>query len=166
MILSKQKCCLWSTGVSRENQNLTSELHLRQDSLATRNIHGLYRCWSCSELYEAFTFLMENIYVQFDDMVYQQIVEIPKGSDCAPLLADLSLYCYERDFISDLHKSKRHDFIDMFYDTSRYLDDIFTIDNPEFEKYITDIYPAELQLNKASKSYWQLHSYHRLRQTR
>ena len=37
-------------------------------------------------------------------------------------------------------------------DTSRYLDDIFTIDNPEFEKYIPDIYPAELQLNKANTS--------------
>ena len=35
---------------------------------------------------------------------------------------------------------------------SLYLDDIFTIDNPEFEKYIPDIYPAELQLNKANTS--------------
>ena len=52
--------------------------------------------------------------------------------------------------MSDLHKSKRHDLIDMFNDTSRYLDDIFTINNPKFEKYIPDIYPAELQLNKAN----------------
>ena len=52
----------------------------------------------------------------------------------------------------NLHKSKRHDLIDMFNDTSRYLDYIFTIDNPEFEKYIPDIYPAELQLNKATTS--------------
>ena len=50
--------------------------------------------------------------------------------------------------MSDLHKSKRHNLIDMFNDTSRYFDDIFTIDNPEFEKYIPDIYPAELQLNQ------------------
>ena len=35
----------------------------------------------------------------------------------------------------DLHKSKRHDLIDMLNVTDRYLDDIFTIDNPEFEKY-------------------------------
>ena len=54
--------------------------------------------------------------------------------------------------MSDLHKSKRHDLIDMFKDTSRYLDDIFTIDNPEFQKYIPDIYSAELQLNKANTS--------------
>ena len=111
-----------------------------------------YRCWSCAELCEAFTFLMENIYVQFDGMVYQQIVGIPMGTNCDPLIADLFLYCYERDFMSDLQKSKRHDLIDMFNDTSRYLDDIFTIDNPEFEKYIPDIYPAELQLNKANTS--------------
>ena len=52
--------------------------------------------------------------------------------------------------MSDLHKSKHHDLIDMLNDTSRYLDDIF--DNPEFEKYIPDIYPAELQLYKANTS--------------
>ena len=36
---------------------------------------------------------MENIYVQFDGMVYQQIVEIPMGTNYAPLIADLFLYC-------------------------------------------------------------------------
>ena len=130
MIWSKQKCCLWSTGVSTESQNLTSVLHLRQDFLATRK-YDSYRCWSCAELCQAFTFLMENIYVQFDGMVYQQIVGIPMGTNCAPLIADLFLYCYERDFMSDIQKSKRQDLIDMFNDTSRYLGDIFTIDNPE-----------------------------------
>ena len=143
MILSKQKCCLWSTGVSTESQNLTFVLHSRQDVLATRNMTridvGLARSYV-----KLFTFLMKNMYVQFDGMVYQQIVEIPIGTNCAPLIADLFLYCYERDFMSDLHKSKRHDLIDMFNDTSRYPDDIFTIDNPEFEKYFPDIYPAEL----------------------
>ena len=87
---------------------------------------------------------MENIYVQFDGMVYQQIVGIPMGANCAPLKADFVLYCYERNFISHLRKFKRHDLIDMFNDTSQYRDDIFTIDNPELEKYIPDIYPAEL----------------------
>ena len=40
----------------------------------------------------------------------------------------------------------------MFNDTSRYLDYIFTTDNPEFEKHIPDIFPMELQLNKANTS--------------
>ena len=41
-----------------------------------------YRCWSCAELCEALTFLMENIYVHFDCMVYLQIVRIPMGTNC------------------------------------------------------------------------------------
>ena len=108
-----------------------------------------YKCWTYAELGEAFTFLMENIYVQFEGMVYQQIVGIHMGTNCAPLIVDLFLFCYERDFMSNLHKSKRY-IIDMFNDTSRYLDDIFTIDYPEFEKHIPYIYPTELQMNKAN----------------
>ena len=54
--------------------------------------------------------------------------------------------------MSNLHKSKQYDLIDMFNDTSRYLDDIFTIDNTDIEKHIPDIYPTELQLNKAITS--------------
>ena len=67
--------------------------------------------------------------MQFDGK-YINNVGVPMGTICAPLIhvADLILYCYERDFMSDLHKSKRYDLIDMFNDTSRYLDDIFTID--------------------------------------
>ena len=59
----------------------------------------------------------------------------------------LFLYCYERDFMSSLQKSKQFDLIDMVNDTSRYLD-IFTIDNPEFAEHIPGKNPRELQLNK------------------
>ena len=90
--------------------------------------------------------------MQSDDMVYQQIVGIPMGTNCVPLIADLFLYCYERDSMSNLQKSKRFHLIDKFNDTSRYLDDIFTIYNPEFAEHIPDIYPRELQLNKANTS--------------
>ena len=36
----------------------------------------------------------------FDGMVFQQIVGIPVGTNCAPLISDLFLYCYERVFMS------------------------------------------------------------------
>ena len=62
------------------------------------------------------------------------------GTNYAPLIADLFLYCYERHFMSNLQKSKRFDLIDTFNDTSRYLDDIFTVYNPEFAEHIPDIY--------------------------
>ena len=54
--------------------------------------------------------------------------------------------------MSKPQKSTRFDLIDKFNDTSRYIDDIFTIDNPEFAEHIPDIYPRELQWNKANNS--------------
>ena len=150
MILSKQTRCLLLNGVSTE-----SKTYLCSSDKAvffSNNKYDSYTCWTCTELCEAFTFLMENIYVQFDGIVYQQIVGVPMGNYCAPLIANLFLYCYERDFMSNLQKSKRFDLIDKFNDISRYLDDIFTIDNPTFAEYIPDIYPRELQLNKANTS--------------
>ena len=52
----------------------------------------------------------------------------------------------------NLHKCKQYRLIDMFNDTSRNPGEIFIIKNPEFEKLIPDIYPTELQLNKAKTS--------------
>ena len=46
--------------------------------------------------------------------------------------------------MSNLQKSKRFDLIDKFNDTSRYLDDIFTIDDLDLAEHILDIYSREL----------------------
>ena len=83
MILSKQKCCLLSTGVSTESKTyLCTSIKAR---FFSNKKYDSYKYWSCAELCEAFTFLMENIYVQFDGMIYQQLVGIPMGTNCAPL---------------------------------------------------------------------------------
>ena len=49
------------------------------------------------------------------------------GTNCAPLVADLFLFCYERDFMMSLSEDKQADVIDAFNTTSRYLDDILNI---------------------------------------
>ena len=63
------------------------------------------------------------------------------GTNCAPLVADLFLFCYERDFKKSLTKEKRYDLIDAFNSTSRYLDDLLNIDNIHFEHMVHRIYP-------------------------
>ena len=47
------------------------------------------------------------------------------GTNCAPLVADLFLFCYERDFMMSFPDDKQADVIDAFNTTSGYLDDIF-----------------------------------------
>ena len=47
-------------------------------------------------------FLVDNIFVVFGGKVFQQIVGIPMGTNCAPLLADIFLYSYEAEYIKYL----------------------------------------------------------------
>ena len=51
-----------------------------------------------------------------------------------------------------LSADKQADIIDGFNTTSRYLDDILNINNVYFDNMVSQIYPSELQLNKASTS--------------
>ena len=74
------------------------------------------------------------------------------GTNCALLVADLFLYCYERDFMDSLNHDNQADVIEAFNSTCRYLDDLLNIDNPYFEGMVNQIYPSELQLNKANIS--------------
>ena len=111
-----------------------------------------YNLWSCQKVCEALTFLLDKIDIRFGSKFYRQIVGMPLGTNCAPLVADLFLFCYERDFILSLSEDNQSDVIEGFSSTSRYLDDLLNIDNDFFDRMVSRIYPSELQLNKANVS--------------
>ena len=97
-------------------------------------------------------FLFYNNFIRFGTKLYKQVVGLPMGTNCAPLVADLFLFCYERDFMMSLSDDKQADVIDVFNTTCRYLDDILNINNVYFDNMVSQIYPSELQLNKANTS--------------
>ena len=101
---------------------------------------------------EALTFLLDNIYIRLDSKLYREIVGIAMGTNCAPLVADLFLFCYERDFMLFLSEDNQSGVIEAFSATSRYLDDLLNIDNNFFDSMVNRIYPSELQLNKTNVS--------------
>ena len=74
------------------------------------------------------------------------------GTNCDPLVADLFLYCYERDLMDCLNHDNQAAVIEAFNSTSRYLDDLLNIDNPYFDGMVKQIYPPELQLNKPNNT--------------
>ena len=111
-----------------------------------------YNLWSCQKVCVALTFLLDNIYKRFGSKLYRQIVGIHLGTNYAPLVADLFLFCYERDFMLSLSEDNQSDVIEAFNSTSRYLDELLNIDNDFFDSMVSRIYPSELQLNKADLS--------------
>ena len=50
-----------------------------------------YHAWSCQNVCDALTFLLDNIFIRFGTKLYRQVVGIPMGTNCAPLVADLFL---------------------------------------------------------------------------
>ena len=101
---------------------------------------------------EALTSLSDNICIRFGFKLYRQIVGIPMGTICAPLVADLFLFCYERDFMLSLSDDNQFDVLEAFNSTSRYLDNLLNIDNNFFHSMGNRIYHSELQLNEANVS--------------
>ena len=110
------------------------------------------RNYNLSMVCEVLTFLLVKIYIIFGSKLYRQIVGIPMGTNCAPRVADLFLFCYERDFMLSLSDDNQSDVIEAFNSTSRYLDDLLNIDNDFFDSMVNSIYLSEFQLNKANVS--------------
>ena len=52
-------------------------------------------------------FLIDKIFVSFGGALFQQVVDIPMGKNCAPLLAELYLYSYESESLQNLVKHKK-----------------------------------------------------------
>ena len=47
-----------------------------------------YNLWSYQKVCAALTFLLDNIYIGVGSKLYRQVVGIPMGTHCVPLLAD------------------------------------------------------------------------------
>ena len=90
----------------------------------SNKIHKGKTCYSEEQVISMLEFLIDNIFVSFGGTLFQQVVGIPMGTNCAPLLADLCLYSYESEFLQNLVKDKKIHEAGAFNFTYRYIDDI------------------------------------------
>ena len=128
--------------------HVTTEMHF----LLRKKKPKKYYVWSCQNVCDALTVLLDKIFVRVGTKLYRQVVEIPIGTNCAPLVANLFLLCCERNFMMSLSDDKQADIIDAFNTTSIYLDDILNINNVYFDNTVSQIYHSELQLSKTNIS--------------
>ena len=101
-----------------------------RNAFFTSEHQNRYKRWSCQNMCEILTYLLNNIFIRFRTNLYRQLVGIPMGTNFGPLIADLFLLCYERDFMASLSYDKEAEINRAFNSTSRYLDDLLNIDNP------------------------------------
>ena len=108
--------------------------------------------YSEDDIIKMLEFLSDNIFVVFAGKVFQQTVGIPMGTNRAPLLADIFLYSYEADFIQSFLSTGKKHLASRFNLTYGYIDDVLSINNPEFENYLGQMYPAELEIKDTTES--------------
>ena len=96
--------------------------------------------------------MADNIYVRFGGQLFQQMVGIPMGTNCAPLLTDLFLYSYENEFLDKLIKEGKRKLARKFNLSYRYTDDLISFNNKRFKEFIFDIYPKELTISETTES--------------
>ena len=97
-------------------------------------------------------FLVDNIYVRFGEQLFRQMVCIPLGTSCAPLLADLFLYSYENEFLDKLIREGKRKLARKFNLSYRYIDDLISFNNKRFKEFISDIYPKKLTIFETTES--------------
>ena len=72
----------------------------------------------------------------------ETIVDIPITNNCAPLVVDLFLFCYGRDFIPSLSDDTKSEVIEAFNFTCRCLDNLWNIDNNFFDSMVNLSYTS------------------------
>ena len=92
-------------------------------------------------------FLVDNIYVRYGGQLFRQMVGIPMGRNCAPLLADLFLYSYENEFLRELIKEGKRKLARKFNLSYHYVDDLISL---LIIKFISNIYPKELAISETT----------------
>jgi hypothetical protein len=90
--------------------------------------------------------LIDNIFVQFGERVFQQTICIPMGTNRAPLFDDMFLHAYEADFLQGFLKNKDRKLAHTFNSIFRYTDDVLSLNNSQFGDYLHLIYPNELEV--------------------
>ena len=108
--------------------------------------------YTADDICKIIEFLVDNIYVRFGGQLFRQMVGIPMGTNCAPLLADLFRYSYENEFLDELIKEGKRKLARKFNLLYRYIDDLISFNNKRFKELISDIYPKELTISEITES--------------
>ena len=108
--------------------------------------------YTANDICKMIEFLVDNIYVRFGGQLFRQMVGIPMGTNCAPLLADLFLYSYENEFLDKLIKEGKRKLAGKSNLSYRYIDDLISFNNQRFKEFISNIYPKELTISETTES--------------
>ena len=111
------------------------------------------KTYNANQTCDMVEFLIDNIFVKFGGHLSCQVIGLPMGTDCAPPppppLADYFLYSNESDCLDNMIRSGHKKLSRSFNLCFRYIDDLIVFNNKKFLEFVKDIYPSQLNFEKA-----------------
>ena len=108
--------------------------------------------YTADNICQMIEYLIDNTFVQFGGCLFCQVIGIPMGTSCAPLLADLFFYSYENEFLGNMIRSGHRRLARSSNLCYRYIDDLIVFNDKKILDYLKHIYPSQLTVQKANKS--------------
>ena len=127
--------CVWLLQLSKSESKWVQSDQRKQDTRWLQTVDADRLCLMLSKL-------VTSTYIKLGEVVLWQKIGIPMGTNCAPFLANLYCFAYELAFLRSLvHSpqartpgSREYRLIRGMHETSRYIDDLLTLNFPEFEE--------------------------------
>ena len=109
--------------------------------------------FTINELITHVFYIIDNSYIEFNNIIYRQIIGIPMGTSCAPFLANIFLHQYEFEFIQQKIGNEEWVTLKNLNALYRYQDDCIAFeDNNTFRDIVPQIYPIEMEVENTNIS--------------
>ena len=102
-----------------------------------------------NDMMEILEFILDNIFVKYGNNIFKQVIGIPIGLDSGQDIANLLLFSYESEYVEKISKEDLS-LARYFRFCSRYIDDLFVGNFPNFKEHLYKIYPRELEIKSES----------------
>lgn len=131
---SQNRQCQWRLQLTKSQSQWVAEGDRKRNSRWVQTFDADRLCRFLDEL-------VDSTFITLGKVVLWQRIGIPMGTNCAPFLANLYCFSYELAFLRSLVRSqnaqqsgsREHTLIRRMHDASRYIDDLLTMNFPEFE---------------------------------
>ena len=97
-------------------------------------------------------FLIDNIFVKFGGCLFLQVIGVPMGTNCAPLLGYLFLCSYESEFLDNMIRGGHRKLAKSFNLCYQYIDDFIVFNNMKLGDYVKEIYSSQQTVEIANTS--------------
>ena len=132
----------------KDKEFIIPNLYTKKAYFSNSNVKSSKVCFSKDDILECLFYLIDNSYVEYQGIVYRQVIGIPMGTNSGPQIANVYLHVYEYEYIQSLILLSDEDSLKKLENIYRYQDDLISFnDHGLLGTLLSTVYPPEMIVN-------------------